>query len=391
MKIAIILHEPYPVGMACTNRIHLYARGLIQNGHDVKIIIPKPLEKPGAVKNVDRNGIFEGIPYECTWYTPVRSKNFFVRRFHDWVSPLITGLRVLKLKPDALLVTGKSAYLFLLLKVAQCFVGGVFIKEQSELPFFRQERLTFMQRLWVKYVYRLFDGIIVISDPLQSYFERKIKKGARLLQVPVLVDVDSIYNPAIVRTKKIVYTGPLTQHKDGILTILESFIKIAGDFPDYVLELTGDLSGSPIRKEIERFVASSGISDQIHLLGFLDRYEMLSLLNEAEMLVLAKPENRQTTACFPTKLGEYLATGNPVLVTAVGEIPKFLTDGENAFFSEPDVKSFSKRMCDVLNYPIEARNIGFQGQFIARNCFDYSYQGRRISDFISDYFDAVKD
>ncbi len=45
MKILIILNEPYPIGMACTKRIHLYAKGLTELGNNVKIIIPKPTEK----------------------------------------------------------------------------------------------------------------------------------------------------------------------------------------------------------------------------------------------------------------------------------------------------------------------------------------------------------
>ena len=49
------------------------------------------------------------------------------------------------------------------------------------------------------------------------------------------------------------------------------------------------------------------------------------------MLVLARPDNIQAKGGFPTKLGEYLATGNPVVVTKVGEIPNYLIDGVNAF------------------------------------------------------------
>lgn len=35
MKIAVILNEQYPNGMAASNRTHLYSRGLAEIGNDV--------------------------------------------------------------------------------------------------------------------------------------------------------------------------------------------------------------------------------------------------------------------------------------------------------------------------------------------------------------------
>ena len=53
-------------------------------------------------------------------------------------------------------------------------------------------------------------------------------------------------------------------------------------------------------------------------------------------MALARPTNKQAEGGFPTKLGEYLATGNTVVVTNVGEIGEFLHDKVNAFVSDPD-------------------------------------------------------
>ena len=66
--------------------------------------------------------------------------------------------------------------------------------------------------------------LVVISDNLEQYFDEKIRKNALLcLRLPILVDVDKIYNPSVNREKTIAYTGTLTQHKDGVLTIIEKF------------------------------------------------------------------------------------------------------------------------------------------------------------------------
>ena len=61
---------------------------------------------------------------------------------------------------------------------------------------------------------------------------------------------------------------------------------------------------------------------------------MPKYLCNAKLLALARPDSIQAQGGFPTKLGEYLATGRPVVVTKVGEIPDYLEDGVNAFLSD---------------------------------------------------------
>ena len=53
---------------------------------------------------------------------------------------------------------------------------------------------------------------------------------------------------------------------------------------------------------------------------------------------MARPDSRQARGGFPTKLGEYLATGKPVCVTKVGEITVYLEDNVSAFLAEPEVR-----------------------------------------------------
>lgn len=103
------------------------------------------------------------------------------------------------------------------------------------------------------------------------------------------------------------------------------------------------------------------------------------------MVLLARPSNIQVQGGFPTKLGEYLATGNPVVVTKVGEIPDYLIDGENAFLSDPDSPdSFSKKLMECLNDADRSMKIGLEGQKLALKVFNYKVQGQNIIEFIKD-------
>lgn len=100
---------------------------------------------------------------------------------------------------------------------------------------------------------------------------------------------------------------------------------------------------------------------------------------DAEMLVLARPDNIQAKYGFPTKLGEYLLSGRPVVLTDVGNISDFLVDGKNAFIAEPgNIKSISNKMIEVSNNPDRANTIAIAGKETALDEFNSIKETRKI-------------
>jgi glycosyltransferase involved in cell wall biosynthesis len=103
----------------------------------------------------------------------------------------------------------------------------------------------------------------------------------------------------------------------------------------------------------------------------------------ASLLVLSIPKSLQAQGGFPTKLGEYLVTGNPVVVTKVGEIEDYLTDGYDSYLAEADsVDSFSEKMIDALNNIEQSRMIGLKGKENALKNFNYLTQAESVIRFI---------
>jgi len=100
-------------------------------------------------------------------------------------------------------------------------------------------------------------------------------------------------------------------------------------------------------------------------------------------LLLARPNNIQAKGGFPTKLGEYLASGVPVVITNVGEISQYLTDKKNAYIAEPDNPiSFASKIKEALQNYNEAKFIGEKGKEVANNVFSYKVQGRYLIEMI---------
>lgn len=102
------------------------------------------------------------------------------------------------------------------------------------------------------------------------------------------------------------------------------------------------------------------------------------LLN-ADILALDRPNSLQAQYGFPTKLGEYLLTANPVVVTKVGDIPLFLTDKVSALLAEPcNIQSFSNNLIWAIENTEKARQIGYNGYKIALKEFNSSSEALKI-------------
>lgn len=85
---------------------------------------------------------------------------------------------------------------------------------------------------------------------------------------------------------------------------------------------------------------------------------------------------------FPTKLGEYPATGNPGVVARVGEIPDYVTDEVNVFMAEPGiVKTLVYKMKTILPDYKHGLAIGENGRNFVIKHFNYKIQTKNISNF----------
>jgi len=393
MNIQVILDDLYPNGMACAVRIHLYAKGFVQSGHNAFILIPRPYEKYGKVpKNPHHYGFVDKIEFKYSALTTVRSKYFLIRQIVDIFSLINAAFITFKKRKetDVILIVSSNIIQILLFKLMALLINKVIIQEKSEYPLiFRKRKLldSIYQKLYIKYIYKLFDGMIVISKSLEDYFITRISHSAKILHVPIIVDYH-IFTQARKSAKmssEIIYAGILNQSKDGILDILNAFCRLNQIHKDKVLVLMGDIEASECKQQIHDVILKNQIEGNINITGYLPRSEMVERLKNADVLILAKPAGLQSEHSFPTKVGEYLATGKPVVLTKVGCINQYLTDGINAFIAEPgNIESLTSKLLEVFTDYKRAFEIGQRGQQVAKEEFDYRIQSKYIIDFFKE-------
>lgn len=378
----------FPLGDAYTNRVLSIAKGLVEVQCNVKILIIYPGRKSGVH---GKKGTYNRIPYE--YLTPQQtSKIYIIKKLIGLWGIFATIYYILfKIrKADAIISFTESKIYNLLIGITAGFKNVLFYREINEFPrnLIKKDtkELTSYQKFLLKKVLSRIDGLICISDGLREFFINTLSYKKPILVVPITVDIER-FNPVNVPAtqvcKCITFCGNLFGEKDGVEILIRAFAKIASRHTEYIIRLIGDKSNTGELKKLNELIHKEGLSDKVSFTGYIGRDEIPYFLSESAVLVLARPNNIQAQGGFPTKLGEYLATGKPVLVTSVGDIPKYLTDGLNSFIAKPgNIDNFSEKLDYVLsNYEL-AIEVGKKGRLLAEEQFEGRKQAIRITDFI---------
>jgi glycosyltransferase involved in cell wall biosynthesis len=107
------------------------------------------------------------------------------------------------------------------------------------------------------------------------------------------------------------------KQEHGIDILIKAFAEISHHWLTHRLYLCGFPHPDVIAQQ--HLIKNLNQESQIKHVSPVDRELIPAVLKNAELAVLPRPDSRQARGGFPTKLGEYLASGTPVCVTSVGE------------------------------------------------------------------------
>ena len=388
----------YPVGMAPTARVHAYARGLRAAGHEVTVVCSTPSEAPGSVaRNTETSGEHNGILFLYAAGTTVYAHSFIARQLQIARGLLVACQAILRRNRahddvEAIMLYPDSIPSAVLLRGVSRWCRAPLLLEKNELPVIHRPSGGFFRvtlPVYERVAYRLFDGIVVISAFLEQYMAPLTSRRARLLRIPILFDAEA--SPEGIGSEVhdsepglIVYAGSLSEQKDGVLTLITAFGRVAALCSDARLVVIG---GSPLQADYlaaDQAVKDAGLESHVQFTGPIPRSRVFEWLLRASVLVLPRPDSPQARAGMPTKLSEYLASGTPVVMTRIGEQSLCLVDGETAFFVAPgSVDELTDALLRALADRDAAIAVGAAGRTYALAEFDAEKHGKRLSEFIA--------
>lgn len=362
MKILMVVWNFYPNTAYC-NHTKASVRGFRESGAECDVFSIKPLiEKDEMALN---KVILEKKSF---WKTAIAMIYNFIRLTrvadkYDVIYCATSDLRVIKK----------------LIPYARKH-NKVIVHERTEYP---DVFMPFDCTKMIEYCSHVakFDKVFTISTFIKKFFIDRGVSEEKIQIYPMIVDPNRFngIEKQNVGYRYIAYCGNLQNSKDGVADLIEAYGKTEVAKRVFKLVLIG---AKPTNQEMnlyEEMIMKYKLNDRIVFTGQVQYYDMPQILKNADVLTLCRPANHQAEGGFPTKLGEYLSTGNPVLVTDVGDMGLYIKDGENGYVSKADdVKIFSEKLEFIATHYDEAKAVGEKGKDLVFNSFNYQVQSAKI-------------
>ncbi len=363
----IIICASYKPNTAPINRLLSFVKGLDLLQIKTRLVFIYPNQ---AYDKVDEKQ-YKHISIEYLWAHNMRHNKVvkYLLSFYDlkrYVDTLEVGANVF--------LFGGSEYLPILIG---CNKLNVY-EERTEHPEVNPVRPKLQQRRYLKSIPSL-KGMFVISTKLKSVYEGLGVQNVRVVNMTVDASRFAGLQKERSESPYIAYCGTASNNKDGVDNLIRAFSIVHTKFPQYKLYIIGKAPSKNDESGNLGLVHELGLEESVVFTGIVPAKEMPQLLKNADLLALARPDGLQAQCGFPTKLGEYLLTENPVVVTKVGDIPLFLEDGKSALLATPgNIKEFTKKMIWALSNPDKATIIGKQGAEVANQNFNANIEVKKI-------------
>jgi len=347
--------------MAATNRVQHFINASLNKGFHTNVL----LLYQNANFNNSVNGDYNGTKFKTLVYN---SRNSSIKLLF---LP-ITIIRALKYifsnrsndNNYIYVYDGISIENLVIILVSRIF-GFRIVLDIVEDYSLHEENISFLLRMKLQSI-EIFERlspflsnrVIVISEYLKLKYLTILKDESRLVHIPISADCSKDIDPNSnkLRSKpiRIVYSGSYGK-KDAVDVLINAFLLILQMSIDAELHLLG--IGSNTKK-----ILNDQTNERIIYHGYLLKDEYYSFLNSCDILCMTRSGSKYANAGFPFKLGDYLATGKPVIATNVSDIHKYLVDKHDIVLVKPDsVDDFKDALLYLINHELEAGKIGQNG------------------------------
>jgi glycosyltransferase involved in cell wall biosynthesis len=173
------------------------------------------------------------------------------------------------------------------------------------------------------------------------------------------------------RAARVLYVGRIerTSRWKGLHVLVDSLVRLAELVPDVQLDVVGDGDDVP---HLQAQAARLGVADRIDWHGSVPHAELPRFYRNAAVTVLPSLTEAES---FGMTLVEAMASGSPVVGSAIGGIPFVVRDGVDGVLVAPgDPTALADALSTVLTDPVLAAELGAAGRRSAESRWDWTHQ-----------------
>ncbi|MBF2065415.1 MAG: glycosyltransferase family 4 protein [Calothrix sp. C42_A2020_038] len=391
MHILIYSYNYYPEPIGIAPLMTELAEGLVERGHEVRVITGMP--------NYPEREIYEG--YQNKWYVTEKKNGVTIQRCFLRIKskPNLLDRLLLELsfvvsslpqalngwRPDVILLTVPPLFVTL----PACFLGWLYncpviLNVQDILPE-AAERMGLIKNKWMirvlsrleKFAYKNAHTISVIAEGFVSNLTNKGVSSSKIACVPNWVNVNFIkplpknnsfrikYN--LEEKFVVLYSGniALTQ---GLETAIAAAAKLS-QVKNIVFVIVGETKAL---EQLKRCCCKYG-ADNVLLLPLQPRSELPDMLAAADVGLILQKRN---VVCFnmPSKIPLLLASARPIIAS----VPKHGTaaasirrSGGGIVVAPESPSALVNAIMDLYKYPAKAAALGAKGRKFAVDKYSF--------------------
>lgn len=386
MKVGIFLASDFKEGNGANARIKAYAKGLKEEGVNVEILFLHASSFNNTLVNNQKKGFWQGVFYKFLNNRVTRPYSILGKLLDSLKSIIGSTYYILKHRQEFDMFylympkLHQFFHIFLLAKV----LGIKTVAEKTELYSASSNDQASLKNWLLQQIEKMdeansqkwCDHLVVISSNLYQFYRQYFPED-RITKLPIIVDMERFthLNGDPKKPYRVGYLGSFGE-KDGVPGIIDAFAQANHQIPNLKLRLMGY---NPNEAATKAHINHYQLNGAVENLGQVCYSDIPDLLHECDLLIVNRTDSSYSHYGFPTKLGEYLATGRPTVVTKVGDIPKYLEHKENTYIIEPeDTEGLAEVIKDRYAYYDYFNKIGERGKEATQRFFDYSIHVNKL-------------
>lgn len=381
LNIVFMGNFPYPHGLAGTKRVQSFIDYLCSINIVPRVLI---LRQGGEqVPKSQLQGYYSSIYYRTIGYGFNFSPQMLYKLPWFFINGCISLIRWRKTNLTNYLycyngLDIENVFFVLVAKALGYYIIFDVVEDFSCVGEEQQHLLSKLKnRSWVffdRFILNLADAVIVISKYLKDRYDLRNSK-----QIPVyLIPVTAKCSERGHREKnsdgtiKFLYAGSFSA-KDDVMTLIRAFEHVQREKGKCKLFLSGKGSYlEAVKNKIRE-------NQSIEYVGYLPDKDFYGFLERADVLCMVRTNSTYANAGFPFKLGEYLATGKPVIASKVGDVATYLRDGQDVFLVEPcNVNALERAMEYCIDDYSAAAEVGRSGMERCKTFFNPRVNGKLL-------------
>ena len=226
-----------------------------------------------------------------------------------------------------------------------------FLKGTSILDTFKKKVYFNIGKFFDLLILKSASVLIVISSEHRKYYQKYTSSKCKHVVISMLMEIAP-------GTKE-----PEKKPKDTELVV------------GYAGTLNKSNGVELLLSAVSEAIKQTGLENKITILNPLGNKEAIAFIQDhIDILVIPKLNDDRARGYIPSKLGDYLYSGKPLIVTDVGEMNQYIQHQKNGFIVSSESPEPLTRIISFIceNYEI-SQKIGLEGRLSACQ-FDYKKQ-----------------